>query len=214
MLSRPDQEQLMDLAALMRGVAGESKAWLGAFLESDGDSLRKDELRRLKTALDWLKVAEAAFKSIPMQIELVRDRRLAEREEGTMTRAGLMGRREEKRVAGEAGLTAAVRAMLTAYVIDDDTDEPASKLTDDGDVFNDFMAGLGALRQGWFKMAAAMCFSPAPPPEAEIKEALAEEGLVYEGDGEVRAMSEAQATPNARARKNHESFGWPRAAWE
>lgn len=200
-LSRADQEQLMDLAALMRGVAGESKAWLGAFLESDGSSLRKDELKRLKTALDWLKVAEAAFKSIPMQIELVRERRAP------------TGRRRAE-AAHEHGYTPAEREMLEANVIDDDTDEPVKKLTDDGDVFNDFMAGLGAIRQGWFKMAAAMCFSPAPPPEAEIEEALSEEGLVYEGDGQVRAMSESQATPNARARKNHESFGWPRAAWE
>lgn len=192
-LSHADQEELMDLAALMRGVTGETKAWLGAFLESDHESLRRDELHRLKTALDWLKVAETAFRSVPMEIVLVRDRR-----------SGRLPTAER----GE-GLSPAVREMMKTYVIDEETEDATQKLIDDGDVFNDFKAGLGALRQAWFKVAMAMVTAPPEmqPSEPEVVAAFAEDGLTVERD-EIVVLGEA--TPNRRATPN--GFGWPRAS--
>lgn len=208
MLSDADQEELMNLAALLRGVAGETKAWLGAFLQSDEATLTKSEEMRLKTALDWLKVSENSFKMVPLQIDLVRQRR-AGRVVDVPSRGGAF---EGLLPAHKGGLSAAIREAISTYVIESDTDQPLKKEVDDGDVFNDFKAGLGALRQAWFKIAMAMVSAPPEdqPPKAELVAAFAQDGLKVEM-GELVEMPQL-ATPNRRMTPN-ERFGWPRVAF-
>lgn len=210
-LARQDQDSLMDLALLLRGVAGEAKVSLGYVLEDQSEYLSEAEVRRLRDAFDWLRLAELSFRSVPAEVEMVRARR-----QGSVAKLGLSPQ---------------VRAMLSAYVLDEDTDEPTAKELDDGDIFDTMRAGLRGLRRAWDKMAAAMVHAPAgqKPPEGEMVEAFAADGLTLRA-GEVTAVLEAPrrfevlqarrelATENKRrrpkrARRNHgASFGWPAAA--
>lgn len=195
--SQEDQELLMDLAAIMRSVSGTSKCYLAALLQKSeqpmGTPFEKDEKARLKIALEALRTAEIAFKSVPKQIDLVRERRAEGRPPRVLSDVDkeLMGQQMR-----ETGLSAATMALLSSYVLDDE-DEPIEKESDDGDIFNDFAAAVGGLRQAWLAIILALSTSASPASEEETAAAYANFGLpvVFEGPWREMAGPQRQIDP-------------------
>ena len=206
-LSYDDQELLIDLATILRSVAGTSKAYLGALLQAAqremGTPFRNDEHARLKAALDWLKLVEVSFDAIQDQIEIVRERRAAGRRPRVLGERAQ--RRKEEREAVRREMEIAKRPLTAPlmgaiYVLDDETDEPMEKEIDDGDVFNNFAAALGGLRQAWFKIAIAMSSGPEEdrPSTAEMVAAFQNEGLPLTYEGPWKQMAGPQRAIDPR----------------
>jgi len=179
-LSYEDQDLLMDMAIRMRSVSGTAKAELAKLLDRVGEApIQNNSLRSLVTALKWLGNAETAFKAIPMEIDLVRERRATGRGPRVLSERDQEAkeRREEMMIAKQP-LVASMQELSTVMVLNED-DQPIEKEMDDGDIVNEFMAALGSLRQAWFKIAIAMLTAPdgAEAPEDETAAAVEEEGL-------------------------------------
>lgn len=184
--SHDDQELLIDLAHIMRSVAGTAKTYLAALLDASlrpqGTKFENDEWQRLKAALTWMQVCETAFRAVPAQFELIRERR------ATGRRPLVLSEHEERAMEKEMahyGLPDTMKDLASVFVATDD-DDAIEKEIDDGDVFNDFAAALGGLRQAWFKIAFAMATGPEEymPPVEEMEAAFNNEGLplVYIGE--------------------------------
>lgn len=179
-LSPENQTLLSDMAGMMRWVAGSAKVELAKLLEKVGEApLQNNALKHLTTALRWLEAAESGAREIPMQLDLVRERRASGRRPRVLSeREQEAKERREEMALAKRPLVASMQELTTVMVLDED-DQPIEKEMDDGDIVNEFMGVVARLKKAWDQIAIAMLTAPDgdEAPEDETAAALEAEGL-------------------------------------